>query len=64
MSAPIKMGDKVQLWGEERTVLEILPYRGRYPEHFNQTLKVTSPHTQSGTIELAHEDVTLRRKIK
>lgn len=34
-------------------IVAVEPYRGRYPQWFAHSLTVRSPHTESGTIEVA-----------
>lgn len=34
-------------------VLAVLPYRGRYPQHFNAVLRLHAPNTASGQLEMA-----------
>ena len=52
-----KIGDRIVTWfsnepDHKSTIIEIEPYRGKYPEYFNVTLRVTAPRTQHGWIEL------------
>lgn len=62
MFGPVQMQVGDQLDG--RTVLEVRPYRGKYPQWFNVVLVITSPHTRSGRIERAYNDLALRPRTE
>ena len=63
MTAPVKVGDQFP-WCSSgfRTVLAVSKYHGRYPQWFNVSLTLSSPHTTSGRIEMAYDDPALRNK--
>lgn len=52
-------------WGPDSTriVLAVRPYTGKYPQWFNVVLVLSSPQTRSGTIEMVHNDLPLRRQM-
>lgn len=59
LNAQPKVGDKIPTWFSDRadlhsTVLEVLPYEGKYPEHFSCVLRLTAPRTRRGSIEMAY----------
>jgi len=33
-------------------VIAVLPYRGRYPQYFNNVLRLHAPNTSSGALEM------------
>jgi len=54
-----KVGDKIPTWFSDcpslqSTVLEVLPYRGKYPEYFSCVLRLTAPRTRRGSLEMAY----------
>jgi hypothetical protein len=56
-----KVGDKITTPfsdqpDKQSTIVEILPYRGKYPQWFNCVLVLTAPRTKKGTIEMAYEN--------
>jgi hypothetical protein len=61
MSKPaLKVGAKLHVWwntgtsNNMATVLAILPYTGRYTEHFDCVLRLTAPNTRAGWLEMAY----------
>ena len=57
---PVAAGDLIPHWYGKRRVLDVKPYTGRYPEHFNVVL-ILEADTRSGKIERAFDDPALRR---
>lgn len=56
----MKPGDRIPTWFSDEldgmsTVLEVLPYNGRYPQHFNCTLKLSAPRTRRGWLLKTHK---------
>ena len=54
----MKVGDKIETWFSDSfdglsVVLEIVPYRGRYPQWFTHTVTVTAPRTRARSIQMA-----------
>lgn len=60
----IKVGDKINVWWNaagryeephnNATVLDVLPYTGKYKESFNCVLRLSAPSTYRGYIEMAY----------
>lgn len=54
----LKIGDLYPVWWDtydgrpagnhKATVIDILPYRGKFSEHFTHVLKLTAPSTKKG----------------
>lgn len=59
---PVKAGDRMASYGGEATVLEVLPYTGRFPEFFNVVLVLSSTVRASGKLERAYNDPALRQR--
>lgn len=58
MSMTFEVGGKLETWFSCQsdglsTILEVQPYRGRYPQWFTHVLKVTAPRTSRGWLEVA-----------
>lgn len=59
MSTPksvIKVGDKIRTWWQPAgsTILEILPYSGKYPAWFDVTLVLAAPNTKARKTEMPY----------
>ena len=53
----IQPGDPIDTWwAGDNTVIEVLPYTGRYPQWFNCVLKITAPNTIRGWSTQAYWD--------
>jgi len=51
------VGDKVLTWFSDEsdgksTVLEVIPYTGRYTDMYTHVLKLTAPRTSRGWMEM------------
>lgn len=60
MSDHLAVGDLYPVWWDTQSnppnlarVLEIKPYRGRYPQFFDAVLRLTAPTTKLGWTEMA-----------
>lgn len=64
MGDPFKVGDDYPVWwNTEREkidggyfparIIDVFPYRGRYPQHFTHVLRLTDPNTKRGWSEMA-----------
>jgi hypothetical protein len=57
---PKLRGRKIKVWWETgepdnmATILEVLPYTGRYPEFCDCVLKLPAPRTRRGWLEMAY----------
>jgi hypothetical protein len=55
-----KIGEKITTWFSDRedrlsTVLEVLPYTGKYVEMFDCVLRLSAPRTKAGSLEMAFD---------
>ena len=53
----VRVGDRIETWFSDTddgrsTVLAVEPYRGRYPQWFALTVRVSAPRTRRGWLEL------------
>jgi hypothetical protein len=57
------VGDEYPVWWEtydkrpggqhKAKIFEVMPYRGKFTEHFTVVLKLTAPKTKKGYVEMA-----------
>jgi hypothetical protein len=61
----VKVGDRVATWFSDEpdgrsTVLAVAPYRGKYPQWFALTVRLTAPRTRRGWMEMCIADAQPR----
>ncbi len=55
-----QVGQTMTTWFSDRmdrrsTILEVQPYRGRYPQFFDCVLIFSAPRTKRGSLEMAYD---------
>ena len=61
----MQVGDEIETWfsdtpsGKSR-ILDIRPYRGKYPEFFTHMVVVTAPRIRAGKLEMAVNEKEFR----